>query len=210
MVEPIHIDCIGDSLTAGVVKPDYPQLLGERFIQNGMDHVKVHNGGEKGFTIKDYVEFLATDATVPGFQAGTSDYVLVMLGTNDTRSTKQTPLDEMEQEYRKLLYAIDQTVPSALIMLGLLPEYYGPVEIQWLGELHVFHAADRIRDEINPMIKRLCDEYTLPAVDCYTPLKQAGPDAFVDGIHPNQKGNEILAETWFQELIPRIQIKKNA
>jgi len=205
MVEPVHVDCIGDSLTAGVLTPAYPRILCELFYEQGADFVKVHNGGEMGFTIKDYVEFLATDATVPGFQSGNSDYALIMLGTNDTRSSKLTPIEEMEEEYLKLLYAISQTVPKAQIMLGLLPEYYGPIDIQWLGEVHTFNAADRIRDEINPMTTRIGKEQNLPVVDCYTPLKKAGPEAFVDGIHPNKKGNEILAQTWFNELWPRIQ-----
>lgn len=199
------IDCLGDSLTAGVVSPTYPRILKQRLIDLGYADVQVHNRGKNGYTVGDYLEFQKSRTNSTLMQNRRIDFAAILLGGNDTRSTKQTPIDEFERDYRELIRVVQtQTRTKPQILLGNVPWYNGPLEIFWEGQTHTFDAMGRIVEEFNPCIERLAREYNFPYIDIYTPLKEAGPEILPDKIHPNAQGNEIIARTVLNKLEPLI------
>jgi len=196
----IYIDCAGDSLTAGVVKPTWPQILRKRLNEELNLNAEVRNRGKHGMTVSEYTQFLNGPVTKKLMTIRQPDYVLVMLGANNTRSSVNTPPDQLKRDYHTLIVTFREVSPESVLLFGLLPPYYGPVKIKWEGDIHIFANSERIPNEINPMIAELAAGHHCPVVDCYTPMKAAGANQYIDGIHPNAAGHKILAGAWFDAL----------
>ncbi|MGI6454691.1 MAG: SGNH/GDSL hydrolase family protein [bacterium] len=202
----ISVDCLGDSITASIVSPSYPRLLKEMFTEAGLESVQVNNRGKNGFTVADFLEFFQNSKQENSSEA---DFYLILLGSNDTRSTVQTSLQDYEKTYRRMIQEVQRHASDhhyeTEILLGKLPPYYGPVTILWQGEKHTFDAAQRISDELNPCIEKIAADFNLRVVDLYSPMSQMGTSVYQDGIHPNKRGNGILARIWFESLLPLVR-----
>lgn len=202
----MRIECVGDSLTEGVIKPPYPEQLQAMLLEEGYDSVKVSNRGKSGFTVGHYLDWITQPEPLAALKKRSPDVVLLCIGGNDTRSTQQTPTDVYQQRFAELVDVYhtleSEEGTSPLVLVGLVPRYYGPIRIKWQGEVHLFDAADRIEQELNPAIETVANERGIEVVDLYTPLLEAGRIVFPDSLHPNAKGNRILAETWLGALFP--------
>lgn len=200
----IQIDCIGDSITSGIKAPSYPRILHDLFQQDGIDNVQVNNRGKEGFTVGDYLSFLHDEPNASLLQKRNIDVILLLLGSNDTRDTVNTPLDEFETTYRKLI-ALLQTKTQNIYLMNI-PSYKAPVKIFWKGQNHIFDAVERITGELNPKLMQIADEMRLRTIDIYSPLKAKEDEIYLDGIHPNPTGNKIIAETCYQSIQSTVSI----
>lgn len=205
----IFIECAGDSLTSGFKPATYPRTLNRMFHQSGLKRVQVKNRGFEGFAVDDYLKHLGGPGVRKRMQHLTINYVLLLLGTNDTRSTKNTPAAVFEERYRALAETyLNHANPeggSPAVYPLTIPWYYQPISFDWRGETHLFENAERIVEEFNPIIQSIADDLNLDTIDIHTPLREAGPEAFIDGLHPNPMGCEIIATACHDALYPRLR-----
>ncbi len=52
---------------------------------------------------------------------------------------------------------------------------------------------------IIPLIKQVANDTSLPLIDLYTPMLNH-PEYFVDGVHPNDEGTTVIAQTIYQKI----------
>ncbi|HQH74774.1 MAG TPA: GDSL-type esterase/lipase family protein [bacterium] len=205
------IFCIGDSITWGQAfgtGHDYPTLLNKKFAALGITGIQFQNKGVSGDTVGDRLTYWSSSAGANVLARVDVHYVTIMLGTNDTRVGDETPTGVYLERLNALIDIFvnhankDGTTPQ--VLLSLIPPHNSPA----LGENMAsqfrdrFIHRDRIPNELNPGILQVARERGLRTIDCYTPLKAAGPDILPDGLHPAREGNEILAQAFFEVFWP--------
>ncbi len=183
---PIHVACVGDSITNGTYYPaDLQALLGDNFT--------VGNFGVGAATVlveteKPYMNQTAFE-NAKSFQP---NIVIIMLGTNDARPDHYAHIGEFTTDYRKLIsefQALGKRKPE--IWLVKPP----PIFNNSLGLTN----ANLIYG-VMPRIDQVAAELHLPVIDVYSALI-GHPDYFpFDGIHPNMEGAQIIANEIYSAL----------
>jgi acyl-CoA thioesterase-1 len=186
-----RVACIGDSITFGANienrrRDSYPsdlqQLFGTRY--------EVHNFGVSGANLikkgdKSYWR-------EPAFVEATSfapDIVIIMLGTNDTKPQNWRYKADFPGDLRTLIEHFEALPSKPKIWLCVPPPVYK-------GNWGINQKA---LDELMPMIWQVAKEEKLPVIDLFTPLSNH-PDYFADGIHPNEKGANIIAKVVYNRI----------
>lgn len=174
----------GDSLTAGqrVGRSEtYPAFLQREFDMRGMSF-RVVNEGISGDTTA--VALSRIDAAI----AHRPKWVILALGAND--GLRGLPLDAMERNLREIIGQFGQAGASVVLAGMKLPRNYGPEYV-------------RDFDRVYP---RLAEELDLPLIPFLLENVAMVPELNnADGIHPNSKGNEIIARQValaFEEFLP--------
>ena len=187
---------IGDSITAGY--PYYPRIEGngcappcggyQPMLQNllrtaGKD-VLVRNYGVRGAISADGAGRIEDilDSSNPTF-------VLIMEGTNDLLFLSA------ETVRKNLAYMVDAAIARGEIpVLGTIPP-----------DIH--NSTRNIGKPIakaNALIRQLANERNVALADHYDALISNWHELTWDGLHPNGKGYEVMARTWFKPLNERI------
>ena len=190
----IRIACIGDSLTWGFSLPDpwrqsYPALLQERL---GVDYA-VRNFGCNGASVRcdanlPYVESLAYGES----RAWNPDIVLLMLGSNDA-----TPWDWDAAAFRRdyeCIVASYRELPSHPHVILI-----APIRMFWvMGCTFGGLSPEMLEEGVRPVIREMAGECGLPYID----LVDLFADAryCYDGVHPNVKGVQLMAEEIFLKI----------
>jgi lysophospholipase L1-like esterase len=195
-----RIACIGDSITYGfgvekTRKTDaYPAILQTlagpewQVLNYGISGRTLRKGGDTPYAKTGYLEAAL---------AANPEIVVVLLGTNDSKPYNWDA-PSYEQEYEDLLRHVQETLPEAEIYVLTPPAAFG----QGLDGMAIYHIQPEVvRDEIRPILFRLCGKLGLPLIDLY-PLTKDHPEYFADGVHPNREGNEVLAETVWAAIDP--------
>lgn len=190
--EIIRIACVGDSITAGFGLEDwddsYPNqlycLLGDKYLVNP-------NLGKSGSAIWCN-SLLPYTSTREFFEAvhWPADIFIVCLGSNDTVShiTEQF-CKEFKADYEKLLEQLLITSPRAKVFLCTVPPIFRPENAPYAEKVPL----------INALIKEVAESNSVQLIDLNTPLTSRF-DLFPDGIHPNEKGARIIAETVYNAI----------
>jgi acyl-CoA thioesterase-1 len=168
----------GDSLTAGVAGRSYPDDLQDLLNQNGFKY-RVDNQGVSGDTTTDGL------ARIDNVVAEHPALVLLEFGGND--GLRGIPVESTEKNLEEMIVSLKQAhIP--IVLLGItLPPNYGP---------------DYVRP-FTAMFPALAKKYHLRflpflLIDVYQHSDMMQPD----GIHPNGKGNEIVARDVFHLIEP--------
>lgn len=207
----INVYCVGDSITWGQAfgsGHDYPRLLNQMFEEQGIVNVRFFNQGQSGDTVGDRLEHWGGRVGDRVLQRSDIHWVTIMLGTNDTRIGDETPTDLYVERMNKLIDVFTNHTNSdgskPQMILSLIPPHNSPSAGEHMASQFAdrFVHRDRIPNELNPELLKIAEERNLPVIDCYTPLKDAGPDILPDGLHPDREGNELLAQTFFAVLYP--------
>jgi acyl-CoA thioesterase-1 len=174
---------IGTSLTAGLgLNPDsaYPQLIAEK-IQAARLPYDVVNAGVSGETTAGLLRRL------DWLLRGNFDVVVVESGAND--GLRGTPVATVKENLRSILSRIRSAHPLAKVMLVQMeaPPNLGP------EYTNAFHAAyaDVAKESGATLVP-----FLLQGVAGERDLNQA------DGIHPNQRGEHIVADNIWKSLEP--------
>jgi acyl-CoA thioesterase-1 len=173
----------GDSLTAGqrVGRSEtYPAFLQREFDKRGMS-LRVVNEGISGDTTA--VALSRIDVAI----AHQPKWVVLALGAND--GLRGLPLDAMERNLREIIGLFGKAGAKVVLAGMKLPRNYGP---------------EYVRD-FDGVYPRLAEELDLPLIPFLLENVAMVPELNnADGIHPNAKGNEIIARqvaTAFEDFL---------
>lgn len=187
----IIIFCAGDSITEAA----YPHYLRMIFNKEGL-RAKVLNYGRKGYNSGEYLNFL--EKNEESLKAEHPDYILLQLGTNDARLDGDFTPPLLFKANMKRIIEIFQTFKNrrgkeTIMLLANVPPIPEESPYPFSSD-----SSIRVRDEINPVIKDICEEERILMVDNYS-LFLNSPSLLPD-VHPNQEGYKALAKNWYQSL----------
>lgn len=187
----IRVACIGDSITYGHgvdnwETDNYPavlqQLLGDAyFVENfGCIGACVNPDGDKPYTEQSvYQKSLDYDA----------DIIIIMLGTNDSKSVNWKDKDSFVKAYEDLLESYKNGEKNPIIYIGVCAESF-TLENPEMD----YGIRPEIVDEIAEAIRgsKLSDGAEL--IDIHE-LTEKHPQWFLkDGVHPDSEGAKQIAQ----------------
>ena len=176
---------LGDSLTAGFgvpVEKSFPSLIQETFFKNNIA-LRVINGGRSGDTSAGGLDrlnwYLQSDLPIKHF--------ILCLGSND--AMRGLPLPQLENNLNQILSKVRAQYPEAKLYISQLYTFSN------LGESYTAKF-----EEIFPRVAKKQRVTLLPFI-----LSDVAGQAHLnqpDGIHPNEKGTQLIADFVFKELEP--------
>jgi acyl-CoA thioesterase-1 len=179
-----RIALLGDSLTEIT---HYPSDLQALLKTNST----VGNFGDIGATvtlssINPYI-FHNASHQAKDFQPTT---VIIMLGTNDARLDVYPGIESFVDDYKLLISQFQYLESKPQIFLVIPPPVYN-------NSINI--NGTNFASVVVPKIEQVASELDLPLIDCYTPLL-GHPDYFVDGVHLNEKGSNVIANTIYKYI----------
>lgn len=171
---------LGDSLTEGygVAKDQaFPALLEKKIHESGKKQWTVVNAGVSGSTTASGV------GRMKWMFKSKPDLVILALGAND--GLRGLKVEDSEKNLAKAIeYAQEQKVKVILGGLYMPPNY-----------------GKEYTEKFKQMYSTLAKKYKIPLIP-FVLDKVAGDPKYnlADGIHPNEAGHKIVAETVYQEI----------
>lgn len=182
---PIRVACVGDSITNF---SDYPDDL---WVLLGSNYA-VHRFGVNGATASLYSEFPYIEQ--PEFQAAKDfqpDIVIIMLGTNDASADFPIYRTNYTDHYKQIVTAFQALPNKPQIWLVKPP----PISNDGNNL-----SANSLLTNVIPGIEKVANETNLPTIDVYSALLNH-TQCFVDGVHPDSEGSQLIAQTMYQALM---------
>ena len=202
---PTHVACVGDSITAGVGSSasnrTYPAVL-QTMLGGG---VQVRNFGNSGSTMlsvgdkpyQNQAEYTAATTFVSGAGASAVVDVIIMLGTNDTKSYNWTASGGGT---RAAQYMTDYAAMiDHFANLSTHPVVYLALPVTVFSNTYGITNTVLIND-INPIIRQLATQKGLPLIDLAAPTATHA-ELFPDGVHPNDAGYMLVAQIMHDALL---------
>ena len=189
-----RVACIGDSITWGFTimnrrKYSYPSVLQEKL---GSDY-EVRNFGYNDASAR-------FDADTPYIKKGVyreslewnPDIVLLMLGTNDTKSRNWNP-EIFHKDYLKIVESYQELPSRPRIVLIAPIRIFLRMNIPLLGVY-----PHTMEEGVRPIIREVAAEKSLELID----LKDLFSDStyMMDGVHPQREGAKMLAEAIYKGI----------
>ncbi len=191
--ETLRVACVGDSITYGVGIEgrwiySYPAQLGA-LLGKGWE---VRNFGVNSATAlkRGFFPYCETQEYRDAL-AFLPHVVIIKLGTNDTLPGNWEYKGEFGRDYLSLVEGFQAIESRPRIWLCTpAPAYRGEGG-----------GTDRvIQEEVIPRIREIARKTGLPVIDLNSALL-ARKDLFVDGVHPNEQGARVIAETVYGAII---------
>jgi len=184
---PVRVACVGDSITQGGKKGDYPSQLQEMLG----DQWQVANFGHSGHTLLKKGDKPYWNS--PRYQQALQsepDVVIIKLGTNDTKPQNWQYKDEFMADYKELIESFRK--------LGSKPRIYVcmPCPVVGKGNWGINDAGVQVE---MAWIREIAKEKSLSIIDMNEALR-GKPDLIPDRVHPNKEGYRIMAATAFSAL----------
>ena len=183
--QPVHIVCIGDSITAGAALSDpnsqrYAVLL-QSILRKRLEYdgIRVESRGVGGARTTDARAWVARDFLGPA-----PDLVTILFGYNDKKSYTRDYFKRSLDDYLNRI-ARETEGKTAVLLLTTIPGT-GPA-FALLGGF-----ADAVRE--------LAEERNVAVFDLHRAVKSAGTRGeiesqyFADMGHPNEKGQQLIAK----------------
>lgn len=189
-----RVACIGDSITWGFTivnrrKHSYPSVLQEKL---GPDY-EVRNYGYNDASAR-------FDADTPYVRKSVyresldwnPDIVVLMLGTNDTKSRNWDPVI-FRKDYSKMVESYRQLPSHPRIVLVAPIRIFLRMNIPLLGVIPL-----TLEEGVRPAIREIAEEKGLEFID----LKDLFTDStyMMDGVHPQREGAKMLAEAIYEGI----------
>lgn len=206
--ETIKVTCVGDSLTESAASDYstsgntklYPtelqRLLGDRYAVNGCGKggATMYHSRAGYIGTKEYNDSIAAP----------SDYVVIMLGTNDANNldfAKAADKELYEKNYKRLLDTYRGLNRNVKIIMMAPP----PVDI---GSTDLTERNTEIREQVGPFVEELSVKYGCEYIDMYDAIMTAHPTGGVwyDGIHFTQEGYNTIAKNVYDKIM-RLETK---
>lgn len=200
---PIKVACIGNSITAGfgIAQPEvygYPAQL-QQLLGSGYD---VRNFGVSSRTMlnKGDYPYMNEKAwrNALDFQP---DIVIIKLGTNDSKPENWRYGADFQQDLEQMVLTLCPSLkPSAKGRSSAkCKKHRGKPQIFLCTPIPAFKPTWNINDSvishaIIPIQREVACTYGLRVIDLHTLYANDGDKMLDDGIHPNAKGAERLAQ----------------
>jgi acyl-CoA thioesterase-1 len=176
----IKVLVIGDSLTEGYgidQEYAYPAILEKKLNQELSQPVKVINGGVSGSTSASGY------ARLQWFKSAKPDILVIALGAND--GLRGIPVEETENHFHKMLQELKGWNAKVWIAGMKMPPNYGVA----------------YRKEFEDLFPQMAKEYSVGLIPFLLEGVGGEPEMnLADGIHPNEKGHERMAETVYSYI----------
>lgn len=182
---PIKVACVGNSITQGPGRdnPDsYPLQMQKRLG----DKYQVINFGVSGRTLLKKGDHPYWEE--PQFEAVKKfapDVLVIKLGTNDSKPQNWKYKDEFLDDYVELIETYKASMPASGKVYVCLPVPVFKTNFDITEEIIV--------NEMVPLIRQAAEQTSSTIIDLHTPMEKYGK-LFADGVHPNTKGNKIMAK----------------
>ena len=192
-IQPMQIVCIGDSITSGFRLPDpkkssFPSQL-ESMSGNKWNII---NAGVPGATaIKKGDIPIWTQGAFLEIMETTPEVVIFMLGTNDTKDCNWQHRDTFVADYSEIIQRLKKLPSEPKIFVLSIPPVIGEITSGISDE----RAVELTRD-----VKGIAEENGVHYLDISTPLSDK-PQLFLDGLHPNERGDGIIAKIIMDAII---------
>jgi lysophospholipase L1-like esterase len=186
----VRVACVGDSLTS---MSEYPYDL---WVKLGTLKYYVGNFG-KGATMVGSVSQTPYVNTIQYLDAlqYNPNLVIVMLGTNDAQPSMHPYNASFVPDYVELLNSF-RALPSHPQIWVVLPP---PI----FNSQNNTTDPQYYRNTIIPNIREAANQTGSQIIDVYS-ATQNYPEFFPDGIHPNDAGAQIIADTIYNAIINAI------
>jgi lysophospholipase L1-like esterase len=188
------IVAIGDSLTfgSGSGAGGYPAIL-EWKLQAAGYNVVVRNQGIPG------ERAYAADARIQS-TLGDAQIVLIMTGTNDVIDTIDCPAPAFCDASAHVQSMVDQALAANVVpFVGMIPPIRSDCDT-W--------SNDDIQ-QLNSQLYAVASARSVPLVDNFYPILNRGGDGlFVDCLHFNDWGYDVIAEQWYNAIVNSNVIRK--
>jgi len=179
-----RVACVGDSITQITSYPnDLQTLLGSKST--------VGNFGVSGSTVilTSPKPYMYEDALQGAIQFKPTT-VIIMLGTNDARSDVYFSIDRFVNDYKQIISQFQSLKSKPRIFLVIPPPVFN-------NTINI-NGADLVSG-VDPRIEQVANETGLPLINVYAQLLNH-PDYFLDGVHPNNEGAQVIANTIYQQI----------
>ena len=175
----IRVACIGDSITEYSHYPDNLQtMLGDNYLV-------------KNFGVASSAVLLSSDKPYmnqTAFQKS-KDFqptiVIIMLGTNDAKAGNYRGIASFPNDYEELIGEYDMLPDDQKIWIVTPPPIFN-------NELGLNNT--NLEQGVIPCIAQVANDLSLPTINVNTVLINHS-DYFIDGVHPNAEGAELIAST---------------
>lgn len=199
-----HVACVGDSITAGTgassTATNYPSdlqgLFGSAVVVKNFGHsgATLLSTGDKPYTAQP--EYTAATSFIVNAGASSVPDVIIMLGTNDSKpanwnTTSGTRVQEFIADYGALI--------DHFTSLATHPAVYLALPLSAFNNTYTI-SGTVIKSDIVPAIKEVAMQKGLATIDLNGPTA-AHPEYLTDGVHPNDNGYEIVAQTMHEGLL---------
>ncbi|MCB1191108.1 MAG: arylesterase [Leptospiraceae bacterium] len=179
----VKIIFFGDSLTAGLglSHPDdaFPALIGKKLQKDGLKNFEIINAGVSGDTTSGGL------ARIEWTISRGVDVFILELGANDCSMGKDPDL--IEHNLTKIIQMVKGKNPKAKILLVKMKAFPN------MGEKYT-KRFERIYENISRKENVSLSPFLLIDVAGIQELNQ------LDGIHPTEKGHEIMAENIYASV----------
>lgn len=190
------VACVGDSITYGFgvqnwYKYTYPKEL-QKMLGDGY-HVK--NFGYSGATAMSTTKkpYTKQDVYKKSLEY-LPDIVVIMLGSNDSKTYHWKGKEEFKKQYGELLKTyINLKSEPKIYLCTLSTAYY--VKGKTEGTTTFDIQGNIIDNEIKECVNELGNELQLEVIDINEVTKNHAEWYKYDGVHPNNKGAKKIAET---------------
>lgn len=191
----IKVACVGDSITFGCTvknrnKNNYPALLGELLGEKYC----VNNFGYTNRTVLKNADYPYTKEKLYrqslDFQP---DIVVIMLGSNDTKKINWNK-ENFIKDYCEIIDSYMKLASSPKVYV-LAPTPFFEVRGKVMWQLR----KDVMVDEMLSAVKEVADKTGARYIDMYSVFENK-KELFSDGVHPNAKGSQLLAQTVYEKV----------
>lgn len=181
----VKVGCVGDSNTYGAEASDRSKYAWPIQIRPMLgDKYETQNFGKNGALMMDHLNDAWKNQTVYSQNKSYDpDIIVIALGTNDSKdgywdATKfKTSYINLINEFKS--YSAD-------------PEIYMAIPIKAYSTTWSINDAT-IRQSVIPVMREIAKELALPLIDLYSVTNDMADLMASDGIHPKDKGLEIIA-----------------
>jgi acyl-CoA thioesterase-1 len=193
----IRVACVGDSITFGnpfFASARYPQQL-EDLLGSGYS---VRNFGAVAFTAQKATDHPYWEHRYFGLSTEFApNIVVIMLGTNDSKTQNWADIARFLQDYRALI-AHYQSLPSKPRIILVTPP--STFLVRGHTELPSKMNAEVIA-QISEGVKQIGASMGLSVADVHAATATHAEFFQFDGIHPNGEGSGLIAKTVYDIII---------
>ena len=195
----IRVTCVGDSLTygSGVLKTrdlnSYPAKLQTKL---GTSYVVSNYGLRNGTaSINGNLPYVNSGEYADSLKSN-PDIVIIMLGTNDTKTINWNP-DDYKEGLSKIISSYLELETKPTVYLVRSP-YCFAVDGDYTAEYCI--QPEVVANEIGEIEEEVAAEFSVSLIDMYS-VTEGQEDLFTsDGIHFNKHGYELIANTIYQAI----------